>query len=639
MTLRTTRRRLVGAALGGVAAAMGARSAALQDTPSVTVSVAPSAGARPFDRRDFGVVGVYDVDWLASREFAHLLDNLAASPGAFHGGRFFGPFTAGSTELYRPNDAGSVWERPDGPIDFSTTFAGLEALTRRGLTPFVVLGMFPPALSPSPVRPPGTWDGWKRLVRTFLEELAADPRFGPEAIASWWFEAWNEPNEGRFWEGTEAEYHALYRATSEAVAETGLPVRLGGPAIAYKPQENPDFGPPWMDRFLCFIADGPELRCDFLSIHRKGTVADDPPDPRRLDEAARTTAAQALAIDRARFAGIPVINNEADEKVGFEVPYAPRVDEHNAAWLAAVACLHAGLGADFRDAGMTFAAAADNANLQLVEAPFDGRRSIMTRARAGTWTDLLKVPAYGFYELLRLLGDRHASIRAGAEHLYPETALYHLATYAETHVACLLTHYPDVDASDPGAREIAYAIEGIPWARVNVARFQIDRTRSNAYTAAGGSPDNPFPAPDPEQLPAIRRAQEVALVRPIAREVALPDRAYRERLALDPYATTLLWITPADDAVPEPPGWIAAETLDGNVVVRWEPGEDPALFGYEVARIEDGMTGTRLGPDPLRAALWVDTAPPAGERAYGVRAVSASGIAGPWAVSRPVRVG
>ena len=122
-----------------------------------------------------------------------------------------------------------------------------------------------------------------------------------------------------------------------------------------------------MERFLRFIAANPELRCDFISLHRKGTVGDDPPDPRRLDVAAAETASQAIAIDARRFAGLTIWNNEADEKVGFEVPYAPRIDERGAAWLAAVAVIHDQLGERYREANLRFAAAADNANLQLVQ--------------------------------------------------------------------------------------------------------------------------------------------------------------------------------------------------------------------------------------------------------------------------------
>jgi hypothetical protein len=606
------------------------------DEPLVAVSAKPEgSGERVFERQNFGTVGIFDVDWLVDPQFTRLLDNFAASPGAFHGVRFFGAFTAGQREAFLPESGGDVWTQSDQPIDFVTTFQALEALTTRGLVPFVVLGFFPPAVSPVPIRPPVAWDHWKTLVRTFLRELAVDPRFGRETIADWWFEVWNEPNEGRFWQGTPDDYFALYRATAEAVDEAGVSIRIGGPAIAYKPEVSPDDGAPWMERFLRFIAANPQLPCDFISLHRKGTVGDDPPDPRRLDAAA-DTASQAIAIDARRFGGLTIWNNEADEKVGFEVPFAPRIDERGAAWLAAVTVIHDQSGERYRGANLRFAAAADNANLQLVQSPFDGRRSIMTRVGTAE-TDLLKVPAYGFYELLRLLGDRHGMITSGSTQLFPHTDLYHLATVAATHVACLLTYYPDPGTEPHLPRTVEYAINNLPWPRVNIARFQIDRVRSNAYTAAGGSASDPFPTPDPARIPMIRQRQEVALARPITRDVAVPAGTHAEALTLEPFTTLCLWITPVQTTVPQAPTWLETMVRNGNAILRWSPNPEPSFYSYEVFRLREGVPGMRLTPDPLRSALWIDSAPSPGRSTYGVRAVSASGIASPIIASREIR--
>lgn len=649
MTYRTSRRRLIANALAitatGTSLPYGASAPiASPSTPTVksgnelVVSVASGAGnGHPFEREGFGIVGIYDGDWFDRPGFPHLLDNLAASPKAFHGVRYFGAFTAGQPERFLPGGGGSVWPNADAPIDFSVTFDALEELTSRGLVPFIPLGFFPPAISESPLQPPRQWDGYKRLVRTFFEELAADPRFGREAIADWWFEAWNEPNEGRFWTGTMEEYFDLHRATSEAIAETGLSVRLGGPAIAYKPQVSPSDGAPWMEQFLRFVAAEPDLQCDFISLHRKGTFADDPPDPRRMHKAAITTADQMLAIDPDRFAGMVIINNEADEKVGFENPYAPRLDARNAAWLGTVAAIHGGLAARYEDAGFRFIGAADNANLQLVEEPFDGRRSIMTRAR-GSATDLLKLPAYAYYEMLSLLGDRIGTVVWGADQVFPKTDIYHLATFAETHVGCLITCYPDPGTDEKALRTVDYTVMGIPWNRVNVARFQIDDELSNAYTAAGGSEDNPFPVPDPTDLGAIRQAQELAVVRPIARDVSLDDGTYRETLEIAPYSTILLWITPVEERIPQAPEWLSVAMQDDNVVLQWTPNREPDFYSYEVFLMIDDEPGHRLTPSPLRSALWVDTAPSAGPRTYGVRTVTASGTTSPIVPSDDISI-
>ena len=62
----------------------------------------------------------------------------------------------------------------------------------------------------------------------------------------------------------------------------------------------------------------------------------------------------------------------------------------------------------------------------------------------------------------------------------------------------------------------------------------------------------------------------------------------------------------------------------GSTVLRWTAARESDLYSYEVRR-----DGRLISPVPLRAAAWVDAGPPPGRHTYGVRAVSASGIAGP----------
>lgn len=649
MTRATTRRDVL-RGIAALTASGGGRSSvrAAQSEPAtppggqsgfeVVVSVnSESSHSPPFDRNGFGIVGVYDGDWFDQAGFSQMLDNLAASPHAFHGVRFFGIFTAGQPERYLPEDPGTIWPSVDAPMDFSAAFDALAELTSRGLVPVLPFGFFPPAISASMLQPPVDWTDYKALVRAFLIGLADDSRFGPEAIANWWFEAWNEPNEGRFWSGTMDEYFDLYRATSEAITDTGLSIRFGGPAIAYKPQVSPADGAPWMEQFIRRLADDPELQCDFISYHRKGTVTDDPPDPRLMYEAATTTADQLRSIDADRFAGMVIVNDEADEKVGFEHPYAPRLDERNAAWLSTVVAIHGGLTEQYAEEGYRFFGAADNANLQLVEAPFDGRRSIMTYARDQE-TDLLKLPAYAYYELLPLLGDHLASLSTGQTHLFPETDLYHLTAWAATHIGSLLTCYPDPNQEQQAPRFVDLTIAHIPWNRVNVAQFLINHHHSNAYAAAGGSNSNPFPVPDPSDLAEIRRAQELAVARPIEHNIPLRGGVYRQSVELGPYTTALLWLTPVDETPPKAQEWISITVQAGNVVLRWTPSLEPSFYSYEVFLVRDDEVGPRITPIPLRSALWIDTAPPAGRRRYGLRSVSASGIFNELVISEEIEV-
>jgi hypothetical protein len=76
---------------------------------------------------------------------------------------------------------------------------------------------------------------------------------------------------------------------------------------------------------------------------------------------------------------------------------------------------------------------------------------------------------------------------------------------------------------------------------------------------------------------------------------------------------------------------------DGNVILRWQPNLEPFFYSYEVYLVRNDEV-VLLSPIPLRSAMWVDTAPPRGSRAYAVRAVSASGINSDLVMSPAIRI-
>ena len=599
-------------------------------TQALTV---PESGPQgPVRADEFSIVGVYDVDWLLEPRFQRLLDNMAASPGAFKTVRFFGSLNSGTLEntVSSPPSGGIVWPNPGAPMDFSVTLRALEALTSRGLIPFIVLSFFPPAVSSYPITPPGSYDNWKRLVQGFLDALVADPRFGAAAISNWWFEVWNEPNITGFWYGVFDDYLNLYKATSEAVVASGHTIRLGGPALAYF-----NDGPYFMERFLRFLSAHPEVKCDFISLHRKGAFDPaDEPQLNRVVDAAEEVANMMRSIDRARFRGLPIVNNEADMKVGFDIPYEPRMHEKFPAWLSGLTIAYDALSSQFRDDDYRFLAASDDANQQLIQNLFDGRRSIMARASASP-RDLFKLPVYDFYEFLRLLGDRHGRFVSGGANYYPNTELFHAITVADTHIGSIFSIHPRTTET-PRAWTLNYTLRDIGWPQVNVARFQIDRNRSNSYTAAGRMLSMPYPAA--AAASAIRQAQELTVFAPIQQNVTLTGGVFRDSFTIDPYAVMLYWITPFIPDAPADPVWIEATVEDGNVILRWQPNREPFFYTYEVFWMNDNPHGPLLTPMPLRAAMWVDTAPPRGTRIYGVRAVSASGVASAIVNSPPVTI-
>jgi hypothetical protein len=281
------------------------------------------------------------------------------------------------------------------------------------------------------------------------------------------------------------------------------------------------------------------------------------------------------------------------------------------------------LSSRFSEPGFRFLAASDNANQHLIRAAFDGRRSIMTRASPST-RDLFKVPVYNFYEILRLLGDQYGTLVTGSENYFPNSELFHALTVATSHISSIFCIYPRDSSEALRTWTLDYRMTDLPWRRVNIARFQIDRVRSNAYAAAGGSLSIPFP--NASIARNIRLAQELTVVAPIQRDIALTSGEFHDTLTIDPFTVAVYWITPFIQDPPADPSWIEATVEDGHVILRWRPNLEPFFYSYEIYLMKDSEPAQLLSPVPLRAAMWVDTAPPKGIRIYGVRAISASGV-------------
>ncbi len=389
------------------------------------------------------------------------------------------------------------------------------------------------------------------------------------------------------------------------MSTSGLAVRLGGPVVAYSPEE----GPALIERFVRFLADEPRIKCDFISYHRKGAWSDaeGKPDLQRLVAAAQATADAVLRWVPERAEKLAIVNDEADMKVGFDQPYRPRITAQFPSWLAASMIAHDGLRQRHR---LSFVAAADDANAQLARAPFDGRRMLMTPLSPAP-ADQLKLPVLGFYELLRCLGERR-----GKGGTAPD-GVSHLVTVGTNEIAVLFTRYRDT-----GVVALDCVVGHIPWPRVNLVQFRIDDAHTDAARGA----------PDPARM---RLAQELGVLAPPRSGLHVRD-ALRERVPLGPFATALVWITPYRDAPPATPSWLEASREGGNVVLRWTPDRTPGLYTYEVSRTRAGKRAIAISPAPLRSAMWIDTAVPDEPLGYTVRTVSASGVASRPAPSRPV---
>ena len=141
----------------------------------------------------------------------------------------------------------------------------LEALLALGLKPIYTTCFTPVGMTDdtehacwpdkNPVSMPRDLAQWQEFVAGGLRHHIE--RYGIEEVRSWYFECWNEPNLGGFFNGTMEEFFQLWSATWRAVKSVDSQLRFGGPSTARGE---------WMTEFLDFTAkDGTSP--DYLITH------------------------------------------------------------------------------------------------------------------------------------------------------------------------------------------------------------------------------------------------------------------------------------------------------------------------------------------------------------------------------------
>ncbi len=140
----------------------------------------------------------------------------------------------------------------------------LEALLALGLKPvyttcFTPVGMargdktcWPDA---NPVGMPKDLSAWAEFVADGIRHHLQ--RYGTEEVRSWFFECWNEPNLGGFFDGTREDFFQLWSATWRAVKSVDPLLQFGGPSTARGE---------WVGEFLDHCAADATLP-DYLITH------------------------------------------------------------------------------------------------------------------------------------------------------------------------------------------------------------------------------------------------------------------------------------------------------------------------------------------------------------------------------------
>jgi len=153
--------------------------------------------------------------------------------------------------------------------NFSYVDQVYDGLLQNHVRPFVEISFMPKKLAAREalhafwykqnVAPPKDWGKWDDLITALAQHLLE--RYGPDEVAQWFFEVWNEPNID-FWAGEPKQptYFELYDHTARALKRVDPRLRTGGPATDRAL---------WVDEFIRHCVEN-HVPLDFVSTHVYG---------------------------------------------------------------------------------------------------------------------------------------------------------------------------------------------------------------------------------------------------------------------------------------------------------------------------------------------------------------------------------
>jgi xylan 1,4-beta-xylosidase len=420
----------------------------------------------------------------------------------------------GSTNVYTEDATGKPiydWTIADRIFD---TFTGL------GIKPLVELGFMPEALStqPDPYRhnfpqgpvnsiytgwayPPKDYQKWSGLIFQFVSHLRG--RYGDEALKSWLWEVWNEPDIG-YWKGTPEEFFKLYDFSVDAVLKAFPGARIGGP-------DTTGAASPRAAEFLRLFLEhctqqknysngktGTHL--DFISFHPKGS-------PKWVnDHVQMGLAAQLLSIKKGfeivasvpEWRRMPIVLGEWDPEgcAACSAQQNPQNSYRNGPLYACYTAEALRRTLEFAEQEHISLEGVVTWAFEFEDQPyFAGFRELATNG--------IDKPVLNAFRMFGLLGQERikttssgalqaAEILSSGVRGAPDVDA--IATRNKQEVAVLIWNYHDDDLQAP-AIPVSLAVSGLPkdTSRAVVEHFRVDAEHSDSYAAwkGMGSPQSP----------------------------------------------------------------------------------------------------------------------------------------------------
>ena len=106
----------------------------------------------------------------------------------------------------------------------------LAAIVAAGMRPMMELSFMPKDLAKSGNSrdPPKDLNVYKQFIQAVVQHCV--DKYGAEDVGKWYWEVWNEPDYAGFWNGTMADYYALYDAAVDGATAVLPDILIGGPS-------------------------------------------------------------------------------------------------------------------------------------------------------------------------------------------------------------------------------------------------------------------------------------------------------------------------------------------------------------------------------------------------------------------------
>ncbi len=380
-----------------------------------------------------------------------------------------------------------------------------------GSKPLVQIGFTPKALSPKPepyehhwkpgdnyndiylgwAYPPNDLDKWSGLIKAWAAHSIE--KYGKTEVESWPWEVWNEPNIGYF-KGKLPDYCKLYDATANALKSVDPNLKIGGPESTGPGGSATAF----LKGFLDHVA-AEKVPLDIVTFHAKGspTYVDNHVRMGVSNQLRNIDAGFQIVASYPQFKSLPIIIGESDPDgcAACAGPAYPQNGYRNGTLFASYTAEQIARTFQLADKHGVNIQGAVTWAFQFEDRPlFAGFRALATNG--------VELPVVNTFRMLgkmiapdaqRLTTTSSAdpgleAIRTNGVRTAPDISA--LATKDAHRVCILLWNYHDDDIPGPTAH-ITLTLNGLPGSTPKVARYQVDDTHSNSFTAwkKMGSPE------------------------------------------------------------------------------------------------------------------------------------------------------